>query len=496
MVYFIETYCLPRYKCSSLRTIPGSCKIRWDIPFSADIPRAGKRLMMQMQAVDRDERLRFLGIDTATCKLLFQAKPIIAKFLPDIIESFYAHLGQWPNMTRMFRDQATMNHAKEHQLRHWMDLFSGDFGPSYFDSVRAIGKVHSTLGLEPRWYLGGYALTLSRLYAALLENQPMTWRPQAHMKQMAELMRAINLAVMLDMDLVISSYLEENADRHNRRLVEIANELDQHVRSMVDGVALAATQLDDNAREMKNTADETNMRAQAAGNAAGQATDSVSHVASASQQLNSSIGEISAQVVQSAQVAKAAVDEVGTVDNSMRELADAASRINHVVDLINEIASQTNLLALNATIEAARAGDAGKGFAVVAGEVKQLAQQTARATEDIIRQVNEMQSRMSSAMDAINSIEATIRNMNHISGAIATAVEQQGAATREIARNVREAATATALVADNVTAVTAASGTVGETAKDLATASKELNHQADALRSGVRRFIEDLGTCP
>lgn len=448
--------------------------------------------MMQMQAVDRDERLRFLGIDSATCNLLSQAKPIIAKLLPGIINGFYDHLGQWPNMSRMFRDAAAMNHAKQRQLQHWLSLFSGDFGPGYFESVQAIGKVHSALGLEPRWYLGGYALTLSRLYAALLESQPLTWRPQVRMKQMAELMRAINLAVMLDMDLVISTYLEENANRHNRHLLEIANGLDEHVRSMVDGVAVAATQLDENARAMKRTADETNNRAQAAGNAAGQATDNVNHVASASEQLNSSINEISAQVVQSTQVAKAAVEEVGTVDASMRELADAATRINQVVDLINEIASQTNLLALNATIEAARAGEAGKGFAVVAGEVKQLAQQTARATEDIIRQVGEMQNRMSHAMDAINAIEATIRDMDHIAGTIADAVEEQGAATREIASNVRDAATATAAVADNVTAVTIASETVGETARDLSVASTQLSQQAEALRSGVRRFIDHL----
>ncbi len=452
---------------------------------------------MQDRVQEQEERLRFLGIDAATCATLAGVRADIAKLLPGIIEAFYSDLRAWPNMSRMFRDDAAMTHAKQKQLKHWLNLFSGDFGPSYFNSVRAIGRVHSALGLEPQWYLGGYALTLSRLYAALLNNQPrgwflFPWRQRATTAHLAEVMRAVNLAVMLDMDLVISTYLEENAERHNRRLLEIAGELDAHVRSMVDGVAAAAERLDTNAQAMKRTADETNDRASAAGDAAGQATDNVNHVAAASEQLNGAIHEITAQVVQSTQVAHAAVDEVGTVDSSMHELAEAAARINQVVDLINEIASQTNLLALNATIEAARAGEAGKGFAVVAGEVKQLAQQTARATEDIVRQVGEMQNRMSSAMDAITAIEHTIRDMDHIAGTIAAAVEQQGAATEEITRNVRHAASATATVASNVTGVTAASAMVGETADQLTSASTELSRQAESLRSGVRRVIESL----
>ena len=437
-------------------------------------------------------RLEFLGIDAEIRRVLAAVKPRIQAVLPQIIDAFYADVRRQPHLMRMFPNEKIMAHARERQLHHWMILFSGTFDQTYVDSTHAIGRVHSMLGLEPRWYLGGYALTLSRLYTALQESYIDRWNPRAAAQKAAEAMRAVNLAVMLDMDLVISTYLEENDARYNAHLRELADQLDRHVRSMVGGVAAAATELDASAREMARTAIATNDRARTAGVAADQASGNVGTVAAASEQLSVSINAIAGQVSQSAGIARTAVSEAGNAGSAMRELADASQRITRIVDLISEIAAQTNLLALNATIEAARAGEAGKGFAVVAGEVKNLASQTARATEDISRQVGEMQDRMGHALAALSAIEGTIREIDGISSTIATAVGEQGEATREIARNVQDAATATAEVADNLSAVTDAAGAVGDMATGLGGASAELSQQAEQLRRGVGEFIATL----
>ncbi len=448
--------------------------------------------MTVLTGIDREGRLAFLGIDQQTQATLAAVRPQIAEALPSVIDAFYGDLKRWPDMMRMFRNEASMRHARERQLQHWLNLFSGNFDDSYFESVRAIGRVHSALGLEPRWYLGGYAVTMTRIYDLLIKGSSSRLRPADAEARLSDALRAVNLAVMLDMELVISVYLEENAARHARHLEEISGNLDAHVRGMVHGVASAATQLDSSAQRIRSAAHDTSDRAQGAHQAAARATENVSTVASASEQLSASINEIAAQVTRSTNVARDAVVEAGNADSTIGALAEAAGRINQVVDLISDIASQTNLLALNATIEAARAGEAGKGFAVVASEVKQLANQTARATEDIALQVTEMQARMDKAVHAIATIDRTIREMDQISSTIAAAVEEQGAATREIARNVQLAAMATAEVGDNVSGVAGAAEAVGQVAGELGDASDDLSRKAEGLRTGFDTFIVAL----
>ena len=257
-------------------------------------------------------------------------------------------------------------------------------------------------------------------------------------------------------------------------------------------VASAATELDSTARSMAAIAEETSRQATAAAAAAEQTSANVSTVAAASEEMTSSLREISRQVTRSTGIAGQAVEQAGQTNGTVRSLADAAGRIGEVVGLIQSIASQTNLLALNATIEAARAGEAGKGFAVVASEVKNLANQTAKATEEISAQIAAMQAVTSGAVTDIQSIGGTIGEMNEITTTIAAAVEEQSAATAEISRSVGQAAAGTSEVSGNVVQVTEAASQTGAAATQVLGASGELARQAERLRAEVERFLSGI----
>ncbi|MBF0375646.1 MAG: HAMP domain-containing protein [Alphaproteobacteria bacterium] len=274
-----------------------------------------------------------------------------------------------------------------------------------------------------------------------------------------------------------------------RSMNEMADNFEASVKGVVQTVASASTQMEGNAQTMSSVAEETNHQAAAVAAASEEASANVQTVASAAEELSSSISEISRQVSQAARIAGQAVEEARHTNGIIQGLASAAGKIGEVVNLINDIASQTNLLALNATIEAARAGDAGKGFAVVANEVKSLANQTAKATDEIGGQISGVQSATQQAVTAIESIGKVIAEISEISSAIASAVEEQGAATQEIARNVEQAALGTKEVSSNIGGVTQAAGEAGAVANQVLTAAGELSRQSEILRSEVDGFI-------
>ena len=272
----------------------------------------------------------------------------------------------------------------------------------------------------------------------------------------------------------------------------VADDFERNMKQVVDTVASAATELQSTAKGMETTAHATSQQATTVAAAAEEASSNVQTVASAAEELSSSISEISRQVAQSTQIAGAAVAEVDSANEKVQGLAEAAQKIGEVVALITDIADQTNLLALNATIEAARAGEAGKGFAVVASEVKNLANATAKATEEISTQIGGIQSATEDAVSAIGSIGGTIAQMNEIAAAIAAAVEEQGAATQEIARNVEQAASGTQDVSSNIVQVTQAANETGHSAGEVLTASGELAKQAEILGSEMDSFVGEM----
>ncbi|OEJ64638.1 methyl-accepting chemotaxis protein [Magnetovibrio blakemorei] len=286
--------------------------------------------------------------------------------------------------------------------------------------------------------------------------------------------------------------VERAQKQRAERIAALTQKFDQDAAAMIQTVSSAATELQSSSQSMSGTAEQTMRLSTSVASASEQASANVQTVASAAEELSASISEISRQVSQSSQIAGTAVSEVQGANTKVQGLAEAANKIGAVVALITDIADQTNLLALNATIEAARAGEAGKGFAVVASEVKNLANQTAKATEEISSHISGIQSATQDAVHAIGSIGGIMNQINEISSTIAAAVEEQGAATSEIARNVEQAAIGTKEVTTNTVKVTHGASETGHAAGEVLAASKELSKQSEMLRATVDTFLNDV----
>ncbi|CUW40677.1 Methyl-accepting chemotaxis protein [Magnetospirillum sp. XM-1] len=286
------------------------------------------------------------------------------------------------------------------------------------------------------------------------------------------------------------------AQEHNlargRTIETLTGDFDNAVSRMLGEVSNASHSMEEAAQSMSATAQQTSRQTVLVAAATEEASSSVQTVAAAAEELASSIHEIGRQVTQSSHVARMAAEEASKTNETVTGLAESSAKIGDVVNLINDIASQTNLLALNATIEAARAGDAGKGFAVVAGEVKNLANQTGRATEEISQQISAVQEATRQAVDAIGGIVKRIEEINQISAAIASAVEEQSAATAEIARNVQQAASGTQEVSANISGVTQAAEETGAVATSVLSSVQAVNRLADSLRGVVAAFLGNV----
>ena len=315
--------------------------------------------------------------------------------------------------------------------------------------------------------------------------------------EIGDMAKAVNTfkenAIKVDRMTAEQEEQKKRAEQEKRAaMIKLADGFESSVKGVVNIVASSSTEMQSNSQAMASNAEQTSRQSAAVAAASEEASVAVQTAASAAEELSKSIEEIGRQVTQSTRISQKAVEEAQRTNDIVQGLAEGAQKIGEVINLINDIASQTNLLALNATIEAARAGEAGKGFAVVASEVKSLANQTAKATEDISAQIGAIQEATQGAVGAIKGIGTTISEISEIATAIASAVEEQNAATSEIARNVQQAASGTQEVSSNITGVNQAASETGHSAHALLSASGELSKQAEALRAEVDKFVAQV----
>ena len=285
---------------------------------------------------------------------------------------------------------------------------------------------------------------------------------------------------------------QQTAAERRQLMQSIADEFDANVGEIVETVSAASTELSATAGVMAEVSSATNERAMTVSAAAEQASANVQMVASATEEMSASVNEINSQVERASVVAKRASGDVARTAEQMEALARMADRIGEVISLISDIAAQTNLLALNATIESARAGEAGKGFAVVASEVKQLANQTASATDDISKLIAEIQGQTRTSVQAIGGVGQVIRDLDEMAAAIAAAVNQQGATTQEVARNVNEAAGGTRHVSANINAVSDAAQETMAASTQMRSSAESLSDQALRMKIEVSRFLANI----
>jgi len=297
--------------------------------------------------------------------------------------------------------------------------------------------------------------------------------------------RALRLAAEQDADHLA-------AVKRGKEIESLAADFDRSVSHVMEAVSGAAAQLEKTAQAMSSTAEHTNRQASSAAAATEDAFVNVQAVAGAASQLSASIEEIGRQVTQSSRISQTASEEAHQTTTTVKGLAESSAQIGEVVSLINDIASQTNLLALNATIEAARAGEAGKGFAVVANEVKSLANQTARATEEISAQISAVQSATRDAVAAIGAIVGRINEINQIAATIAAAVEEQSVATAEIARSVQLAAQGTQQVGSTIGGVSQAAVETGSASSEVLTSARSLSQESTDLKAVVDKFLHSV----
>ena len=440
------------------------------------------------------KRLAAFAITQDDLAILRSNRDFAEHRLPSLLEQWHRHFDAWPEI------QSALKLPEVHAARvdHWSRAASGRLDEDFGESARRLASLFYRNGVP------AYAVSICHYIVStnIARELGLTgggddgvmaglFGAGARRTRAAQL-EALTKIAWFDLELLLETYKTAEEDSKRATLDRLAGDFEDSVKSIVEGTVAASDQMQAHARRMSEIATATNRRSTDVASETEITSSSMQTVAAATEQLSASISDISRHVNESSRISTSAVDEAERTKGTVSGLVEAAQRIGEVVNLINNIASKTNLLALNATIEAARAGEAGKGFAVVANEVKHLANQTAKATEDISTQIAGMQTAAGNAAEAIHAVGGTITQINRIVTTVAATVEQQTAATQEITRNVQEVAVGTRRITGSIGQVTQSSAETGGIAQEVLSAAGLLHRQADDLNRGVGDFLSRI----
>ena len=436
-------------------------------------------------------RLDLLAVDEPMRATLREMRPFFAKALPGILVRFYDKIRHSDPGCGIFKDGAVQE-AIRLQLLHWDLISAAEFGPAYLASVARFCEFNQGLGVAPQWYVGCRQIYIADQLMKAVEGEVEVPRfgraAQAARDKKAAMVCAIAKANMFDTENTVSVYFGSNRQIRKNAIAEASDRF----RAIITTLSSASSELEGTARSLSDNAGNTTRLATVVANASEDASNNVQSVASATEELASSVREISAQVQESNRIAASAVNQADETDGRINALSQAANRIGDVIKLITSVAEQTNLLALNATIEAARAGEAGRGFAVVAQEVKALAAQTAKATDEIGIQIAGMQTATQEAVGSIKMISSTIGKISEITTAISAAIEEQGAATQEISSNIQRTANGTAQVAGTIAEVSQGANQTGAASSQLLSSAKQLSDSTTSLQAEIDGFLKSI----
>ncbi len=433
-----------------------------------------------------EERLSFLRVGSRDIDLIRKMKGPIKRNIDGILRDFYGHIMQYDLPKQMLSVPEVLARAKKGQREHWLEyVFSGKFDGTYFERVTRIGKAHARIGLTPRWYIEAYVITLNHLVRVI--SKACFFRPW----DKTPTLQAVQKALFLDMDLAISVY-QDIRDAKSLALAQRVAVFEEEIPPFIGFFASAASEFEATAATLETSAKKAADNSKQAADTSQKSSEHLQMVAAASEEMTTSIKGISREVQNSAQISQTGEHLAEETVTIFKSLEQNSQNIGRVLKLIKDIAGQTNLLALNATIEAARAGEAGRGFSVVAGEVKDLAHQTSKATEDVSLQIREIQGATFAALGAIEKVVKAIREINGINRTVEAGMQDQDSVVSDLSRNLAKVSGSAREVSGSVGEVADLVTDMGRGSSDMLTAASELASQSEKLNGLIKSFVDDI----